>query len=190
MAYLTVTPRLFEHLGQFANSMLRLRCGKAIPGHEDHPVGERQLHGSVFEVDLAHDAADVRSGLGDDRAEAAEEDVGDGTVHCLAHQDGEDESGEAIERAGDDEHVVAEDEARCGGRQASVGVQERHDHGHVGRPDGDHQHDAKEERDAEHGVEDSNVASGCVQKMTKQDAMTRKTRRLTTFWSLNWMGLP
>ena len=51
------------------------------------------------------------------RAKAAEQNVGDGAVHGLAHQDGEDEAGEAVQRAGDDEHVVAEHEAGGGRRQ-------------------------------------------------------------------------
>ena len=50
-------------------------------------------------------------GAFDRAAERAEEDIGHRAVHRLAHEDGEDESRAAVERAGDDQHVVGNGEA-------------------------------------------------------------------------------
>jgi hypothetical protein len=154
MAYLTVTPRPSKQLAQFAAGVLGLRGGQAVAGDEDDAVGEGELHGGIVERDLAHHPAGVgRAGFCDDGTEAAEEDVGDGAVHGLAHEHGENEAGEAVEGAGDDEDVVAEHKAGGGGGQAGVGVEQRHDDGHVRRADGDDQHDAEDKGQRQHGVE-------------------------------------
>ena len=50
----------------------------------------------------------------------------------------------AVERAGDDQHVVADGEAGGRGGQAGVGVEQRDHHRHVGATDGEHQRDAEE----------------------------------------------
>ena len=158
MPYLTVTPRSSRALASSRHGVLRLRGGQSVAGNEDDLVGVGEAHGGVVQRDLAHLAARACGGGVVHRAEAAEQHVGDRAVHRLAHQDREDEAGEAVERAGDDEHVVAEHEAGGGRGQAGVAVQQRHHHRHVGRADGDDQHDAEEESEGHHGVEESEAA--------------------------------
>ena len=53
----------------------------------------------------------------------------------------------------DDEHVIAENKSGCSRCQTGIGVQQRHDHRHVGRADGNDQHDSKDKCEAQHGVE-------------------------------------
>ncbi len=165
---------VFEQLGQFAHGVLRLGGGESIAGNEDDAAGKGELHGGVVEIDLAHHAADVGGRLGNDGAESAEEDVGDGAVHRLAHQDGKNEAGEAVERAGDDEDVVAEDESGGGGGEAGVGIQQRHDDRHVRRADGNDQHNAEDEGDAQHGVEERWRRWDASRKTTKQATMAEE----------------
>ena len=45
---------LFEHFGQFAHDVLRLRGGHAVAGDEDHLARVGELHGRVSSADLAH----------------------------------------------------------------------------------------------------------------------------------------
>ena len=123
------------------------------------------------------------------RAEAAEEHVGDGAVHGLAHQHREDEAGEAVQRAGDDEDVVAEDEAGGGGGQAGVGVQQRHDHRHVRRADGDDQHDAEDEGRGRAWCRRLRWRSGLRPEVDEAADHAGDDSRLRKFWPRNWTGL-
>ena len=153
MAYAHGDSARLQQLGQLAYGVLRLGCGQAVAGDEDDAVGKRKLHGRVVQRDLAHHTAGVGRGRGDHRSEPAEEHIGDGAVHGLAHQHREDKSGEAVQRPGDDEDVIAQHKSCGRGGKARVGVQQRHDDRHVCRADGDHQHHAKDEGHAQHGVE-------------------------------------
>jgi hypothetical protein len=83
-------------------------------------------------------------------AEAAEHHVEDRAVHRAAHDDGEDGAARADERAGDDEQVVAEHEARGGRRPARVAVEQRHHHGHVRAADGHDEVHAEQPSAARH----------------------------------------
>src|SRR6478609_11183019 len=90
---------LFQDIAKLAASVLRLRGGHAVSGDKDNLVGIGELDGNIVESNFAHGAGD-RGFRCDRSSEAAEEHVGDGAVHGLAHQDGEDESGKTVERAG------------------------------------------------------------------------------------------
>src|SRR5205807_1364152 len=115
-------------------------------------IGVGQLHRDVIQADLAHGSC-FAAGVGAyDGSKSAKEDVGDGAVHGLAHQDGQDESGEAVQGAGDDEHVVGKNEAGGRRRETSIGVEQRHDYRHVGGANRYHQHHAKQRGAADHGV--------------------------------------
>jgi hypothetical protein len=63
---------------------------------------------------------------------------------------GEDRAARAHQRAGDDEQVVGEHEARWPPPPIRVAVQHRHHHRHVGAADRHHHVHAEEERDHRH----------------------------------------
>src|SRR3989449_11733453 len=84
----------------------------AVPRDDDHGTRGLQDRGGLF-WGSAPDRPRLALGLCGrlDLPERPEEDVGEGTVHRLAHDDGEDEPGRAVQRARDDEELVVEDEA-------------------------------------------------------------------------------
>ena len=82
-----------------------------------------------------------------DRAERAEQHVGDRSVHRLAHDERQHEARRAIERTRGDEQLVLEHEAHGDGRQAGVGVEERDHRRHVGAADRQDQQHAEDERE-------------------------------------------
>ena len=63
---------------------------------------------------------------------------------------GEDEARRAIERAGNDQQLAAEDKAHGRGGQASVTIQQRNDGRHIRAADGDDQQHAERQRDQNH----------------------------------------
>ena len=153
-----VDAALGERIVEFADFVLRLRDGHAVSGDDDDFAGGAEDAGGFF----GSGAADGRSffcaaGDGLDLAEGAEEDVGEGAVHRFRHDDGEDEAGGAVERAGDDQQFAVEDEAHRGGGEAGVGIQQRDDGRHVGAADGDDQHHAEDERDDDHDREEADL---------------------------------
>src|SRR5204862_7922931 len=83
---------------------------------------------------------------GDRSPEGAEEDVRKRPVHRAAHEDREQRSRGADERAADDERVVREDEAGGRGGEPRERVQERDDDRHVGAADRKDEQDTEEER--------------------------------------------
>ena len=82
-------------------------------------------------------------------AEPAGDDGDERAVHRRAHDVGEVGTGGADQRAGDDQQVVAQQEARGGGRPAGVAVEHRDDDRHVAAADRGDQVPAQGER--EHG---------------------------------------
>ena len=80
-----------------------------------------------------------------DLPERAEEDVRDGAVHRLRHQQREQGSGGADEHAGDDQDGVREHEARRGGGKAGGGVEQRDHDRHVGAADRQDEEDPEED---------------------------------------------
>ena len=122
--------------GQLGDGVLRLRDGHAVAGgdHDRRRVGEQV--GDLVGLDLAVLA--VVAVLAADRAvgaEAAGDDADERAVHRLAHDVAEDRTRRADERAGDDQQVVAEHEARGRRRPAGVAVEHRHDDRHVAAAD-------------------------------------------------------
>ena len=99
--------------------MLRLSRGHAVSRHKDHLVCVRELHRNIIRRDFAHNPFDS-AGSGNLRAESSKEDVGDRPVHGTAHEDGEDETGESVERASDDQNVVTKYESSR--RRGQTGV--------------------------------------------------------------------
>eukprot|EP00976_Prorocentrum_cordatum_P078374 1183080-Prorocentrum_minimum.AAC.1 len=125
--------------GRRAYSALYLPVGdgQAVAGHHHHPlglhehlralvdVGELRLRGGPLVT-----VAFARERLFG-RGAAAEDHRGEGAVHRLAHDEGEDGAGGADERAHDGEHLVVEHEALRAQRPPGVRVQQGDDHGHV-----------------------------------------------------------
>ena len=89
--------------------------------------------------------------------EGAKQHIGKRPVHGLAHDDRKNETGGAIESAGNDQHLAVEHEAQQGGREAGVRVQKRNDSGHVGAANRSDQHDAEDQSNAYHGLEDVRI---------------------------------
>jgi hypothetical protein len=88
-------------------------------------------------------------------AERAEEHVGEGAVHRLAHDDREDETARTVQRAGGDQELVVEHEAHRDRGETRVGVEDRDDRRHVGAADRHDQHPAEvegQEDDTAEGV--------------------------------------
>src|SRR5271168_5637625 len=92
-----------EGVVKFADFVLGLRDSHAVAGDDDYFVGGGENGGGFFGGGAADGASLFGSGAGDlFLAEGAEEDVGEGTIHRFGHVYGEDETGGAIERAGND----------------------------------------------------------------------------------------
>ena len=138
-----------EGVGQLAHGVLGLGHGEAVAGDDDDLAGVGQQHADVLGRAGAHRAGRVAllaAGGGDDRAERAEEDVGQRAAHGRAHQPGQDDARGADQGAGHDQQVVVEHEARGGHGQAGERVQQRDEHRHVGAADGQHEDHAEHER--------------------------------------------
>jgi hypothetical protein len=82
-------------------------------------------------------------------AEGSEENVGEGSVHRLRHDDGEDEAGRSVERAGDDQQLVLSTKPMAAAEKSGVGVQQRDDRRHVGAADGNDEQHSEDQRDAD-----------------------------------------
>src|SRR5690606_29556500 len=138
----------FQHIGQFAGSVLSLGNGQAVTRYEDHFlraieqhgqfVSRRELHFAFVEsivLRLAHASSGCHR--------TAEQYVGQGTVHRLTHDGGQDDTGRAHQRTGDDQAVVAQYETGSRTSQTRVRVQQCHHHRHVGATDRHHQTDTQ-----------------------------------------------
>ena len=144
----TSTPALAQLAGELGDRVLRLGDGHAVAGRDDHRRGVLQQVGDVLGVDLAVLAVVgvVGAGAALD-AEPAGDDRDERPVHRLAHDVGQVGTGGADERAGDDQQVVAEQEARRGRRPAGVAVEHRHDDRHVAAADRGDQVPAERQRE-------------------------------------------
>ena len=95
-------------------------------------------------------------------AEGSEHNVGEGPVHRLAHDHGEDETGGTIQGAGNHQDLVVKHKAQESGRKAGVRIKQGDDGGHIGAANRRHQKHAKNQCDSHHerekfrvlGVED------------------------------------
>ena len=84
MAKNVSTPRALQRVGQLARRVLGLGHGQAVAGDDDDLAGVGQQHAHVLGRPGPHRAAGVAllaAGGGDDRAERAEEDVGQRAAH-------------------------------------------------------------------------------------------------------------
>src|SRR4030095_10497668 len=99
---------LLKHVGEFAYSMLGLRCCETITGNKHHLVRIRQLHADVFKCDFAHRALLITATRCSRRAaKCAKQHVGNRTIHCTTHQYRKNETREPVECASDDENLVS-----------------------------------------------------------------------------------
>ena len=131
--------------------MLRLRDRHAVTGDDDHLIGGGQNRRCFLGGGAVHRPGfRAGGGCGLHLAEGAEQDVGERPVHRLGHDDREDESGRAVERAGDDQELVVEHESHGGGGKSGVGVQQRDHRWHVRAADGDDHEHAEDQRNAHH----------------------------------------
>jgi hypothetical protein len=114
---------LGEFVEEFADGMLRLGDGHAVAGHDHDRVGGFEKRGGFLWRNAAGGLlfAGHRGDL--HLTKRAEEDVGEGPVHRLAHDDREDEPRRAIERAGNDEQFIVEHEPHRRRGETGVGIQ-------------------------------------------------------------------
>ena len=108
-------------------------------------------------------------------AEAAGDDRDERPVHRLAHDVGQVGTGRADQRAGDDEQVVVEQEARGRGRPAGVAVQHRHHDRHVAAADRGDQVPAEQQRDRGHRDQQADAAGRS--RTARSARRTRPARR-------------
>ena len=147
-----VDAALAQLAGQLGDGVLGLGDGHAVAGGDDHRVRRGEQFGGALGVDLAVLAVVlVLAGPRLD-AEAAGDDRDERPVHRLAHDVGQVRTGGADQRAGDDQQVVAEQEARRRRGPAGVAVEHRHDDRHVAAADRGDQVPAEQQR--EHGDRD------------------------------------
>ena len=157
-----------EGVVEFADFVLGLGDGHAVSGNDDDFVGGgencRRLLRAWRCAPVA--ASCAPAAVACYLAEGAEEHVGERAVHGLRHDDGEDEAGGAVERAGDDQQLAVEHESHGRGGKSGVGVQQRDDGGHVGAADGNDHHHAEDQRDDDHRRETGTCGSGCSTSST------------------------
>ncbi len=117
-----------------------------------------RIAGGFFRSGAAHDALFFRGRRrGLHLSERSEHHVGEGAIHGLAHDHGENESGGSVERAGHDQHFAVQNESqqRCG--KAGVGIQQRDDRRHVRAADGSDQQHSENQRHNHHDREQDGV---------------------------------
>ena len=130
-----VDAALAQLAGQVGDAVLGLRDGHAVAGGDDDRAGRGEQFGGAVGGDLAVLAVVLVLGRAGLDAEAAGDDGDERPVHRLAHDVGQVGTGGADERAGDDQQVVGQQEARRRGGPARVAVEHRHHDGHVAAAD-------------------------------------------------------
>ncbi len=111
-------------LGDFSNRILRLRHRHAIAWGDDDRMRVFQHLCCIFRADLtmlAHFF--VSAGRGTVRAKTAGDNADERTVHRLTHDVGQNRTGRAHQRTGDDQQVVAQHKASRRGCPTGVGVE-------------------------------------------------------------------
>src|SRR5215467_15711750 len=127
--------------------MLRLGGGEAVTRNDDHLGRVRQLDCCVvccYRLDVtcrpSHSSCGVAS------AEAADDDVADRPVHRVCHQLGQDATGGADKRTGDDHRPVADHKTSHRNCGAGECVQQRDNHWHVSAADWHDHRNTEDER--------------------------------------------
>ena len=139
IAYFTSTPRSSSSDARSLTACWA--CATARPTRDDdHLVGVGHLDGGVGGRGGPHMLVTLVAATDRDPAatEAAGDDRGDGAVHRLGHQVGQDRAGRADDHAGDDHRGVVQRQTRCGRRNPGQRVEQRDDHRHVGAADRQH----------------------------------------------------
>ena len=119
----------FEH---FLQLVLRLRDSHSIARNDDYIARRIQDLRGFFRAGGMHGlgfAGGRRADL--QLSEGSEQDVGERPVHRAAHDNGQNESGRAVQRARHNQQLVVQHESHRGRRQSRVGIQQRDDGGHV-----------------------------------------------------------
>ena len=131
--------------GEVGHRVLRLGDGHAIARSDDDLAGIGQLGGEFVGLDLGDLTGGTVVLLGDGVTESTEDHRGERAVHGLAHDVGQDGTGETDQGTSDDEHrdLQAEPGERCG--PTRVTVEHRDDDRHVGTADGCHQMAAQDQ---------------------------------------------
>ncbi len=157
IAYLTSTPRSSSSVRELAHVVLCLRDGHSVSGDDDHLAREGELHCDVLGGRRAHRPSVVGACLARaclHLAERAEEDVRDGTVHRLRHEQRQQRARGADEHPGHDQDGRVEHEPGRGRREPRERVQQRDDDRHVGAADREDEHDPEEQREADQRDQD------------------------------------
>jgi len=149
--------------------VLRLPDRHPVPGDDDDLLRVGQGDGRVVGIDRPHGAFDGGELLAALGAEAGEEDVGEGAVHGPRHELGEERTGGADDRPGDDQRGVAEHVALKAHGQAGEGVVEGDDDGHVGAADGQRHHEAVGEGGDEEGEQGDLLRAADRAEMLEHD---------------------
>ena len=133
--------------GELGDGVLGLGDGHAVAGGDDDARGPGEQLGRGIGVDLAVFAVVLGAARRRLDAEATRDDGDERAVHRLAHDVGQVRTGGTDERTGDDQQVVAEQEARGRRGPAGVAVEHGHDDGHVAAADRGDEMDAERQRD-------------------------------------------
>ena len=146
---------LAQELGDLVDRVLRLRHRHAVARHDDDALARRRSRSAVSSAPrsaVTSPAGCRRRRQPLPRLRAApkppKDHAQERAVHRAAHDVAEDRAARSDQRAGDDQQVVREHEARRRRRPSRVAVEHRHHDRHVGAADRHHQVDAEQPRDA------------------------------------------
>mmetsp|Transcript_14601 Transcript_14601/g.23788 ORF Transcript_14601/g.23788 Transcript_14601/m.23788 type:complete len:376 (-) Transcript_14601:936-2063(-) len=124
-----------QMLGDVRDRLLCLRHGQTVPGNDAHARCVLECLNCSCNVDLCVHEAFSRlhgAGLG---SEAAKDNVGEGAVHSVAHNLGEEGPARADEGADDSQQRLVQDEPLRAQRPPGVGVEQSNDDRHISASD-------------------------------------------------------
>ncbi len=152
---------VFGQLGRhLAHRMLCLGHRQPIARHDDHELRVLHQDGRIFGLERLHGfarRAGPSSGCRLHLSEGSEQDVRNRAIHRFAHQDSQQGTGGADERAADQHRDVVDCVSIGRDGQSREGVEQRDHDGHVGASDGEHHQDAEDERDREENAKEHRV---------------------------------
>ena len=142
---LHVDAPLGEGVIQLAHLVLRLRHGHPISRNDDDVARLLEQLRRPFDRLLLPWFLFTRGQRRLCLAERAEQHVRERAIHRTTHDDRENQTTRAVERAGRDQQLAVEHESHRDRREAGIGVEDRDDGGHVGAADGNDQQHAKDQ---------------------------------------------
>ena len=149
---------VLQEVRHFAQRMLRLRDGHAVPGHDDHTRGIAHDEGGVVRVAaLRRPVALISCGRIALLAKPAQDDGQERPVHGSAHDVGQDGPGAADQRPDDDQRGILQREADARRRPARVRVQHGDHDRHVRAANRNDQQDPDRQGEAGHDAEPDHV---------------------------------